>query len=770
MELRRRTVSGRLTETFGPWILRLGDWAAPSGDAQSEREGLIRLDLAMRSLDLLGRAEASQAALRPETRAALDAYAAGVNAWLARVNEDALGGGAPEILALGLDIEPWRAVDSLASLKLVAAEMSASFIDDLGRGALAIALGPERLRDLLADESNTPGAARAGRGGAVQDSFDRWAALVGSPFSPSAARIRGASNGWAVSAARAASRAPLLANDPHLPLTAPSIWYVARLSLASGDVIGATIPGVPAVLIGRNERVAWGLTALYADVADVFLEELDPDDASRYRDGNGWATVSSREELIPLGDGQAVSATILSTSRGPALPLDWAPVARVTPPGHLLTLQWTALDERDTSIEAALGLMKAETVAEALAASERHVAPPLTMFFADEAHIAMTAAGRLPLRDAQSESRGALPSRGWRAENAWTGTLPRVARPRIVDPEDGRLANANTRLGARAYPEDLAQYWPAAYRQRRIEALLASREFHTASGFQAMQNDIVSEAARQLAPLMLTPLRAGLETETGLRRDAIERLSAWAGEMDAVAPEPLIYAAWTRALTSALLADDLGARGAVASGARPRFLERVLRDEGGAAARWCDRPSTQAVEGCGMAVSEALDAALAELSERYGARMAHWRWGAAHAARHAHEPFGRIPGLGFLFDIRHEMAGGDHTLWRAQSSGVGESPDETVNAGGFRVVFDFADLDRSAYALATGQSGHFLSDHYDDGLADWLGGEYRPLSLSRRDIEAGSVGVTRLTPPGWTPPAAAEEETAPAADAGEASR
>lgn len=747
MMLRRALVQGRVSELAGRFAAMTG-----------RDDFLLQVDVTMRALDLHGHATRALQHQRPETLRALEAYAAGVNAWLEIVEDDGLGAGAPELRLLGADLAPWRPEDSIAAFKMLAATLMGSPFFEIRRSRYLLAQGPERLTDLFPAAPGAPVmalppyASLFGAGTEFASAEDPRAALMGRaglgadwPHGLDAGDYRGASNAWAVSGARSATRAPLLASDPHLPLSAPSVWYLARIGFPDGGVIGGTIPGIPSVLAGRNEHLAWGPTTLYSDTADLFMEEIDPDDPSRYRTAAGWDQFETRQETITRGDGGFLDVTLRRSRHGPILPLDWPALAEITPLGAAPALSWTLLTDIDRSLAASMDLMRARSVDKALSLAADVVAPPQLITLADQDKIAMIAVGHAPERRAESLGQGRVAAAGWRLENDWVGLLPLEDLPKVVDPPSGAVANANNRVEDAEFPKNLGFEWPAPYRINRLSDLVTKRQFHTMAGFRTIQNDTVSEMARGVLPLIAGPLWRIRDTETGQRRAALDLLARWNGEMGALLPEPLIFTAWMRALTSRLTADELGALASEYAGLRPLFIERVFRDIDGAGGRWCDDRETDVLETCAEIASLALDDALAELSASYGSEVSRWRWGKAHMALHRHQPFGGT-GLGFLFNIEHETGGGDHTLLRGQTPGRGDAPYRNVHAGGFRAIYDFADLDRSIAALSTGQSGHFLSRHYDDLAEIWRTNEYFPLSLDRRDADAGAVGVTVLTP------------------------
>lgn len=735
MELRRRIVQGRITELAGAYA----EWAGL-------RETTLKIDETVRALDVWGHAQRAVDYLDPDAQRALQAYADGVNAWLEIVERDAMGGGAPELLAFGAKVEPWTPADSVAAFKLLALSLSNATFQELRRARLLIAVGPERTADLMPDAPGGAVTALPPYAALFDGAPTRLAAGEGGiDFDPDLGERMGASNAWAVNARRSAARAPLVASDPHLPLQTPSIWHLARIEFPEGGVIGGAVPGIPSILIGRNERFAWGMTTVYSDGQDLFIEKLNPDNPEQYLTPEGWRDFETRRETIPLGGGEGVEVTLRRTRHGPVLPLGWSPLAAVTPTGHVAALQATLLTDRDRSLEAAMGFMRSPSIAAALKFAPLVVAPAQNAVGADANGIALVSVGATPLRRADSQTRGRVPSPGWLAENDWTGFMAAADLPRAIAPASGVVANANNKITSAPFPRHLGHDWPAPYRIQRLERLLNNREFHTRSGFEAIQTDTVSEMARSVLPLLAAELWPGRDAESGRRRDALDLLASWNGEMSALRPEPLIFTAWARAATRRLTEDELGADANLFQGVRALFLERVFRDLDGAAGRWCDDLRTTAPEDCAEIASLALDDALDELSARYGADVASWRWGKAHRALHRHQPFGWTP-LGAFFDITHETGGSEHTIFRGKYTGSGDDPYANVHAGGLRTIYDFADLDRSVFAISTGQSGHFLSRHYDDMAEPWRSGDYFPLSLAREDAEAGSVGVTVLRP------------------------
>ncbi len=733
MTVLRRTAQGRLSEVFGPRTLRT--------------------DELLRRLDIHGLAQSSVAAQDAYTRTALDAYARGVNAWIGVVNAEARGRGAPEFFLFSSEISLWQPADSIAIVKLMGMQTASHLEREVLRARLSLVLEPERLADILPD---SPGAGIAALpdfaslfpGIVPVDMEPDFAALPLSPWRQRA--FAGASNAFAAAPSRSAAGGSLLANDPHLPFSAPTIWYLARLDLAAGGVIGGTIPGVPAVMTGRSDRLGWGLTTAYLDDQDVFIEQLNPENPEEYLTPEGWKAFQTRRSILRVAGGAPMTLTLRWSENGPVLPGHHADLASITPPGHVAAVGWTLLDPGDTSLTAAMRLMRAGSVSEAMVAGAKFVAPAQMLMLADRERIALQLIGAMPRRDARHQTEGRMPAPGWLAANRWQGRFPYSANPVFENPATGLLGNTNNKPLERPFPLHVSHDWGDSQRIRRWLRLMRDREVHTRDSFIEAQLDSVSEAARTLLPLVgadlwFTGEAATAGTPERLRQRALLLLADWNGEMNEHLPEPLIYAAWMRALQERLIRDDLGPLTAAFPHVDPVFIERVFRDVDGAS-DWCNVTQSSRRETCSEIARLSLDDALVWLSERYGRNPDSWRWGDAHQATHDHAVLGDVRLLRHFVNIRQSTSGGDHTLNRGMTAGAPPNPFHNVHGAGYRGVYDFADPDSSVFVISTGQSGHPLSRHYDD-LGDlWRRGEYIPMSLDPELARAGAVGVTRLLP------------------------
>ncbi|MCR8723454.1 penicillin acylase family protein [Frigidibacter sp. ROC022] len=763
MMLLRRTAQGRLSEIFGARTLAY--------------------DSLIRRLDLYRLAVSSVAAQDAYAKAALESYSRGVNAWLTEVNKGALGRGAPEFFLFTNAMAPWQPADSIAILKLLAWEQSEQAAGESLRAQTSLLLPDDRLRDILPDapgpgiatlpdyaslvpgldglrfaedqteDTRRPGLLARLLGETAADGYD--------PLSPIPHPGRqGASNAWAAAPSRSASGGTLLASDPHMAYSAPTIWYLARLELASGGVIGATVPGLPLILEGRTDRFGWGLTAAFIDDQDLHVEKLNPDDPTQVATPDGFVPLRHRASIVEIKDSAPVTLDLTWTPNGPVLPGDVMNLARITPRGHVMSLSWTGLSPDDTTISAGLRLMRSASLAEGIAAGAAWVAPGMNVIMAEGADaegvgpdgpgIALKTFGAVPRRDPQHQSKGRLPSPGWIGANLWLGVQPYASNPEFVNPAGGLLGNTNNKLLNRPFPQHVSYLWGDTQRIQRWRRLMQSREVHTRESFIEAQLDTVSPTARTLLPLVgadlwFTGEAAPEGTPERLRQDALQLLADWNGEMNEHLPEPLIYAAWMRALQERLIRDELGPLARQFTHLDPVFIERVYTDQDGASA-WCDILQSAAIETCTDIARLALDDALVWIGDHYGKDLTSLRWGNAHEAAQDHQVLGESPLVKYLVNIRQSTSGGDNTLMMGRTLGSGPNPFESVAGATYRGVYDFADPDSSVFIISTGQSGHPLSRHYDDLGVLWRRGEYIPMSLDPDLARAAAVGITELLP------------------------
>lgn len=729
----RRTIQGRLSEQMGIRGLKSDEF--------------------LRRLDLYGLAQASFQYQGAAEKAALSAYSDGVNAWIETVRRDALGRGAPEFFLFSPKIQPWRPADSLAILKFMSLQGSGHLRGEILRARTSIALGvnAERLRDILPDAPGPGATALPAFGALFPDHQPDLAAVKSDSFQNPipAGGLAGASNAWAAAPFRSAGQGTLLANDPHNILTAPSVWMLARIRLVSGDVIGGTIPGMPLVLAGRSQNLGWGISSSFLDDQDIHIEKLNPDDPGEYLTPDGYKAFVTKNTLIKVKGSEPRQIKLRWTENGPVLPSRQLDLGSITPSGHVAVLSATFLSPVDQSMTAMFRIMQSGSVEVAIEAGRLYTSPSQNLTLIDKQNIGFQLIGKMPARNQTHQSKGRLPSPGWLVENRWQGYLPYENNPRIINPASGLLANTNNKIVDRPFPNHVSYAWGDSQRIERLQKLLGSRKVHTAASFIEAQSDQVSFSARSLLPLIARDLWFEATQPAGaphsMRQSALKLLAEWNGEMNEHMPEPLIYAAWMRALQLWLIQDELGPIAAEFSQPDPVFLERVFRNVNGAGI-WCDVAQSTPVETCAEIARLALNTALLGLASDYGERVESWRWGDAHQATHDHPALGDIPLLSWLVNIRQSTSGGDNTLMRGKTTGKGPNPYLNVHGAGYRGVYDFADPDSSLFIISTGQSGHFMSRHYDDLARLWRRGEYIPMSLDPDQARAAAVGTTYLVP------------------------
>ncbi|MBM3539481.1 MAG: penicillin acylase family protein [Alphaproteobacteria bacterium] len=699
MEMMRRAGRGRLSEFSGV--------------------ATIEADRYFRTLGLLQHAEAALGALSPEFRRQLDSYAAGVNAFL---TQDPIL--PPEFAIAGLTPEPWRPVDSLLWGQLMTLQLAGNWRDELAR-ARALTRQPaaqlEELWSWPADGSATTLAT-------LYRSFDldRLAAWLPAPLGPPTA-----SNEWVLSGEHTASRKPLLANDPHLGLAAPGQWYLTRLVTPTLSLAGATAPGVPAVILGHNGRIAWGITTTNADQFDLFIERVAPDDPSRYLTPEGSRPFATRSETIKVRGQDDVVVTVRTTRHGPVLSDALRGLTDAVPPGHALALSSPAHYRPDRTAEAMFRLNRARHWDDFLEALGSWHAPMQNIVYADsDGHIGFVAPALLPHRKAGD---GRLPRPGWSGEFDWDGFVPFEALPRAFDPPAGRLVNANNRIVNDDFPVFITRDWDTPYRAERIGQMLDAVARHDIASAEAMLADPVSLYARAVLARL-----DRLSPADERSRQAVARLRDWDGAMTRGRPEPLILHAWMRELQLALLADwpaeQLGVRGSE----RPEILLAALD---GRSAFCRDRP-----DGCPPVVAGTLASALEKLTSRYGSDMAAWRWSRAHRAPFRHALFERLPVIRSWLTFDVPTDGDVYTVnrgaWRASRE---NEPFAHVHGAGYRAIYDLADLARSRFIVAPGQSGHPLSRHWGDLVTQWADGRHFTIA-GERDSLAAQGQILRLEP------------------------
>lgn len=729
MEFNRRLSSGRLAEILGP---------AAAGT-----------DRFMRTLGVRRSAEGIFRHMAEDTQEVLQAYADGVNNFLRNRG----GPLPPEFLITGAPAPAlWEPADSIAWQIMMAWDLGSNWSQEVLRMRLAQRLSLQQINEFLPPyPGDDPVPTRD-----YTELYDKLAGLAAdmrrvAALAPSAHVEGKGSNAWTVSGERTASGKPLLANDPHLGLSAPSLWYFAHLSAPGLDVVGATIPGAPSVILGHNTRIAWAFTNTASDVQDLYIERLNPDNPAQYQTPSGWAEFERCTEIIKV-KGEADQVLEIRESRhGPVVSGVLPIIEKTGLEGHVMAFAWTALHPDNMTLQATIRMNRAQNWAAFLDAVQDFHAPQQNIHYADRGgNIGFIAPGRVPIRSKNNDLMGLAPAPGWEARYDWQGFIPFDALPRSFNPASERIVTANEKIVGDEYPYFLGNEWALPYRAQRIHGLLDEVAHHTVESFADIQADVLSLAARELLPLLLKAKPASDRASY-----ALDRLSRWGGRMERDAVEPLIYNAWVRQASRLIFEDELG--------------ETLMRDywdlrnvyqpmvnalknvEG--ESNWCGGEPPGMTAGCGPLLTKSLEAALDELERRYGTDMAAWTWGEAHEARMEHRPFSRNAWLKPLFDIRIPSPGDTYTVNVGRHNlGNEDAPFVNRHAASLRAIYDLAHLENSRFMHTTGQSGNVLSSRYRSFTESWVEVEYFTIPTQRNRAEADGLGTLTLSPSGQSSP------------------
>ncbi len=666
MDMSRRYGAGRLSELVGKRALKT--------DAQMRTLGLHRA--AISSWDHLNTKEQS----------AINAYADGVNAIISAKSYVTPA----EYIFLRTRPEPWTPADTMTVFKVMAYNLSGDAFEEPGRKRLLDILGPERLAQFLPSyPDNAPIALREEDMSSVYPpappAQDDAAPALGSSMGE---KIKG-SNNWVVDGTMTTSGKPLLANDPHLALSAPGIWYYARMNAPDMMVLGVTLPGTPFVTLGRNRTIAWGFTNTGPDTSDMQLVQ------------KGTIKTRTITETIKVKGAEDVSLAIKFANGGVVLAPQWFRAAEMAGDGQSVVLTTTLDDGDDTTASIGLANIDAASFDDLDSALSRFKMPQQNIVYADvNNNIGFVAPARVPLRDEAGN---------------WVGEIPYEGLPRTLNPGKHYVATANNKIVPDSYPYYITDQWYGFHRIRRIVENIEATPKHDTQSFIAMQMDTVSDLARRTLPLFAA---AQPKTEAGQHLRNIA--ARWDGNLSPGRPEGLIYVGWRREFSRLVYADDLGDDFERFWTPRNGFMERVLN---GNYAPWCDDTSTAARETCQDIAGKAFDEAAQTLSQEYGNKPENWRWGDAHEAVFAHPLFGGVPVLKNFFSVRVPV-GGDGTTPNVSHYSYRAGNFDAPWGPSMRAIYDMSDMNASLFMAAPGQSGQVLSPHYRDMARRWADGEY----------------------------------------------
>lgn len=698
MEFNRRLGAGRLSEIFGRTALAS--------------------DQLMRTLGLYKSAARALENLNETERQHLDVYVEGINAWIKQAEYLPV-----EFQMLDFRPELWTPEDSLLQVKLLGLELSGNYKQELAydlvarkhSGALADLVFHNEVNEprsgVVARRSSGPVDLASGLLSLSLDLEQRFG--FGGEFT--------GSNAWVVAGRFTRSGLPMLANDPHLKMKIPSIWYLAELKGDRLWVSGATIPGLPLVIFGRNRHFAWGGTNPDADVQDLFLEQINSQNGNLYRVGDQWHALEVEQQWIKVkadfpaflrSENSPVRWDVRSSRHGPLIS---DAIGRTDKP---MALSWTGLSEDDTSFSSFYQLNRAESEEEFDQALAQHIAPVLTILYADiNGNIGERIVGRIPIR---ASGKGRFPVEGWTGKSEWVGFVPPEQLPQSKNPAKGYLVSANDQTYENSYPHLISNNWKPSYRADRIKWLLqtkisAGKKF-SASDFQAIQGDYKDLQAEEMRQFIssLKPLNARQE-------QALAYLGRWDQSMSSDSVAATIYHTWLRHFAFLILEDDLRADLLyIHQGAMLQDIARVVRPEllklivGGQQEKWCDRNDTPNVETCADIGLLALDEAIAELTRFAGSRMSKWQWGEVNSTMNLHLMFAQSNMLKQVFNREISAGGSQYTVNMGAGYFLKDKGYHQIYGPTYRQINDLKSLEDNLFISNTGQSGNVMSRGYDN--------------------------------------------------------
>lgn len=732
MEVSRRIGSGALSAIVG--------------------EPTIQLDHLMRTYGLRRMAERAWAFTTGDARAILEAYAEGVNAYIDS-HRDRLP---LEFTVLNDSPAPWTPVDSLTWGNMLALNLDGNLHNELLRARVIAQVGEEAAQQLFpplqtGQPIGVPAEADGYRG--LRDA--RFEGLAVADRWLGASQGGRGSNNWVVSGSRTASGQPLLANDTHLTLQMPSVWYENGLHGGRFDTAGFTLPGVPMIIIGHNQNIAWGVTNLNADVQDVYLEKLDdPQNPKQYEFEGEWHPLQLIQEIIEVRGEEPISLTVYLTGHGPILNdaimglilndmfvgLD---DASVSPP---MSLRWTLYDG-NSILDAIQQINLAANWDEFRTALRDWDAPGQNFLYADrQGNIGYQAAGRVPIR--QMGQMGLLPVPGWTGSYEWQGFIPFEQLPHAFNPPAGFLATANNKVTSDDYPYPLTYDWVPAYRVQRISDLLSAKDHLTLEDMKAIQAQTYSPPADILRSY-LTSIAPADDLET----QALDQVRAWDAYYEADRVGASVYTTWYIFMVRNTVDDELSASQPDTALTDEYLLQgnmhvpamiELMTDPNN---RWFDDVNTPQVETRDDIARRSLVDAIAWLSLHYGRNPQQWQWGQVHTVTFTHTPLGQtgIPPLDAVFNSPSIPARGDQ--FSVDMTAFRWSEPFAVGFGtAQRMIIDLSDWDLSLAIHTTGQNEQVFHPHRQDMISMWEDVRYHALPFSSDAVEADAKDTLTLTP------------------------
>lgn len=720
-----------------------------------------------------------------ETLAMLQAFADGVNAYIfSRPKDDlAIAYSLLGVTGVNIEIKPWTPADTAVFTKIMAWNLG-NGLDDLDRSQLIEIVGADLFAayqpawpfgekptilhddDLPVTENSLTVqwrdkifalegySTRLAGGISVHEDFGL---AMGSDIG---------SNNWVISGDKTASGKPILANDPHLAIQMPSIWYEIGIHCqpigedCPLNARGFTFPLSPSIITGHNDRIAWGVTNVNPDVTDLFKIKVNPENPLQYEWNGEWRDMILHEEIIRMGDSdETVTLQVRETHLGPIINDNDR-----DDDGNILgfnnddplAIRWTALDP-DETITAFADITQAQNWEEFRKALSRFGAPSQNFVYADvDGNIGYQTPGRIPVRPAANS--GLVPVDGSTDANVWLGYIPFDELPRVLNPERGYIATANQAVVPLDYYEQLAekladefgadanynisQDWDFGYRGERIEELLLAEDAHTIATVQAIQTD-----TKHLGAVEVMPYLVALTIDDAELAAARDWLAEWDFMTHRDSAQAAYYNVFWERLMHALYDDQLGEDNETGGGSQQWWATTLLLEDP-ENPWWDDTTTTDVTETRDTILLRALDEGYASAVAAMGADRTAWKWGMLHGAIFVSQPLG-VSGIDLIEGLVNRgpyPASGGPSIVSAASWSTARDDFNITSLASYRMIVDLGDLDASVNIHTTGQSGHPYSDHYDDMIETWASLGYKPMLFSRAQVEAAAASTLTLRP------------------------
>ncbi|HEY0738820.1 MAG TPA: penicillin acylase family protein [Herpetosiphonaceae bacterium] len=699
----------------------------------------LATDKVLRTFGLARAAEREWAAMDPEAKDLLQAYADGVNAYVA-ANRNNLP---LEFTVLRYDPEPWTPVHSIAYGYVISISLSGNYRLEFLRSRMIPEIGEQKTQELLpAYDPTTPFI--------VPDEVQSYQSMRTMGFAGLNAldELLGdsgamwGSNNWVVSGSRTTTGKPILAGDTHMNLGIPSIWYMNGLHGGRFNSVGFSFAGIPAVVLGHNDRIAWTTTNLNPDSQDLYIEKLDNrDNPTKYEFQGQWRDLEIIQESIPVKGKDPVPLTVYVTQHGPIINDVVDGMNQAEP----LAFKWAMLGE-NTLFPALLKLNQAQNWEQFHEALRTWRMPGQNFVYADvDGNIGYQMTSQVPIRTEQHS--GLVPVPGWTGEYEWQGFIPYDELPSSYNPPQGFIATANNKVISDAYPYRITNEWDPGYRAQRITDLLKADDQVEVADIQQMQADTFSIPASNLRPYMLE-----IKPQNDEEAKMIEAIRSWDLRYEADQIGPTLFQAWYWFLFQNTLRDDLNPEmgqdyidGQYERHGRFQIvaMTQFMRDANNA---WFDDQKTPEVENRNAILQRSLSQALAWLKEQHGSDMSKWTWGEVHQIKYVSvlERSGNPLAI-WLYNIEPIRANGENFTINAGSFSYAE-PFSMAHGTSQREIVDLSNLDGMQVIQSTGQSALVRHPHRTDLMSKWENIEYIPMPFSRENVEQNATSTLTLTP------------------------